>query len=246
MWLLTTQQRREEHNALPLVEDGFGRVSVRTTLSAGRWLTAILVWRTREVHRVAQSSLSRPLATAGVLGRHARHVVGLVLGEVRLRGGARRLPACPTGHSARHDEVGAEPWCSARRWRRCVSEPVDRPQLFVDGAVPMSDNRTPPPLPGRKLGSFVLQPTPRDIDLYTNAEQHVTCASCAKFRLRAGQEQMQRERFLERLVRENEWRIRHLGAPPETFGLCAETSDTITSMYSRACEHYRPANGRLR
>lgn len=116
----------------------------------------------------------------------------------------------------------------------------------LKGAVPMSDNRTPPPLPGRKLGSFVLQPTPRDIDLYTNAERHVTCASCAKFRLRAGQEQMQRERFLERLVRENEWRIRHLGAPPETFGLCAETSDTITSMYSRACEHYRPANGRLR
>lgn len=132
MWLLATQQRREEHNALPLVEDGFGRVSVRTTPGVERWLTAILVWRTREVHRVAQPSLSRPLATAGVLGRHARHVVGLVLGEVRLRGGARRFPACHTGHGARHDEVGAEPWCSARRWRRCVSETVDSPRLFVD------------------------------------------------------------------------------------------------------------------
>lgn len=99
---------------------------------------------------------------------------------------------------------------------------------------------------GQKLGTLVFRPTARDIEQYSNAGIHTTCASCAKFRHRAGQEQMRRERFLERLVRENEWKLHHLGAPPESFGLCAETSDTITSMYSRACEHYRPSNGRLR
>jgi hypothetical protein len=56
---------------------------------------------------------------------------------------------------------------------------------------------------------------------------------------------MAAERFLERLVLEEGWKTKHLGAPPSTFGLCAETNDKITSAYARACEHYRGRNGRI-
>ena len=98
---------------------------------------------------------------------------------------------------------------------------------------------------GRRTSSLVLQPSKQDLEQYANAERHLTCGTCVKFRLRAGQEQMRRERFLERLVLEEGWKVKHLGAPPSTMGLCAETNDTLTSAYSRACEHYRDRKGRI-
>jgi hypothetical protein len=95
-----------------------------------------------------------------------------------------------------------------------------------------------------KEESLIQMPNLEQQLAYADAHHHVTCGTCRKFRLKMGQDQMQKERFLERLVIEEQWKTKHLGAPPTTMGLCAETSDTITSAFARGCEHYRPRNGR--
>lgn len=95
----------------------------------------------------------------------------------------------------------------------------------------------------------VVAPTAEETQFYTNggfAQEATTCATCKKFDLAAGQRQMQSEQFTAKLVAEYQWKVRHLGAGPETFGLCKETNDRITSLFSAACPHYRSRNGSIR
>lgn len=81
---------------------------------------------------------------------------------------------------------------------------------------------------------------------YAEAHRHVTCGTCAKFNLTAGQGQMRKERFLERLVIEEQWKAKHLGAPVNTMGMCGEhNGELLTSAFARGCEHFRPRNGRV-
>ena len=94
--------------------------------------------------------------------------------------------------------------------------------------------------------SSVVTPNSQEAALYGDARR-VTCASCRHFQLQAGQETMKREQFLHRLVFEEQWKVRHLGAPPSTFGLCGESGGTtLTSIHTKACDHYTPARGRIR
>jgi hypothetical protein len=73
-----------------------------------------------------------------------------------------------------------------------------------------------------------------------------TCADCVSFDLEAGQRAMAKERFLERLVIENNWKTKYLGSPPQTMGFCRQGDHTLTSAFAAACQHYRPHNGRIR
>jgi hypothetical protein len=90
----------------------------------------------------------------------------------------------------------------------------------------------------------VVAPTENDMRMYSD-QRRLTCASCVKFAHRDGQLRMHEQKFIAKLVLEYQWKVHHLGAGPETFGLCRETNDRITSTYSPACEHYRARNGRL-
>lgn len=110
----------------------------------------------------------------------------------------------------------------------------------------MSGPKLPVMMGGREVSSAaVVTPDAGEMARYGNAGMHQVCATCLKFRLKQGQAAMAAERFLERLVIEEGWKTKHLGAPPSTFGLCAETNDKITSAYARACEHWRGRNGRI-
>jgi hypothetical protein len=90
----------------------------------------------------------------------------------------------------------------------------------------------------------VVAPTENDMKMF-GTQQRTTCASCVKFAHRDGQLRMHESRFLAKLVMEYQWKVHHLGAGPETFGLCRETSDRITSTFSPSCEHYRARHGRV-
>lgn len=93
----------------------------------------------------------------------------------------------------------------------------------------------------------VVAPTREETQFYTaGGFEATTCATCKKFDLAAGQRQMQQEQFTAKLVAEYQWKVRHLGAGPETFGLCGEHEGRITSLFSAACEFYRPRNGSIR
>lgn len=94
--------------------------------------------------------------------------------------------------------------------------------------------------------SPIVTPNSNEAALYGD-QRRVTCASCRHFRLQAGQKQMHEEQFLARLVAEEQWKVRHLGAPPSTFGLCGESDGTtLTSLHTKACDHYVPSRGRIR
>lgn len=91
----------------------------------------------------------------------------------------------------------------------------------------------------------VVGPSAKDIADYGQATR-TTCATCKAFKYQAGQEAMKAERFMERLVLEEQWKAHHLGAPPSTFGLCGMSNDTLTSIHTKACDQYIPRNGRIR
>lgn len=94
---------------------------------------------------------------------------------------------------------------------------------------------------GRPL---IAQATKAEEKLFTRADPK-TCADCRHFRLEDGQNAMKKQRFLERIVREEQWKTKYMGSSPETFGFC-NRSDALASMFAPACDQYKPANGRLR
>jgi hypothetical protein len=77
-----------------------------------------------------------------------------------------------------------------------------------------------------------------------------TCGSCQKFNQSdAAIAEIRSQKFYQRLVREDGWKLKHLGSDPSTHGLCDETSgdDTkLTGAFHKACEHYRENRGLVR
>lgn len=93
-------------------------------------------------------------------------------------------------------------------------------------------------------GGQLVQATPHDIENYTQAPTRV-CGTCRHFKLKEGQKKMMDERFAERIVLEEEWKLHHLGAPLDHFGVCdASGGQMATTTVSKAddCASYRPRN----
>lgn len=75
------------------------------------------------------------------------------------------------------------------------------------------------------------------------------CGNCRHFARREGQKRMDDQRFLERLVREDKWKVEHLGAPPTELGLCGLSvgGDTtrrgamLTSWNAKGCGEWAQA-----
>jgi len=68
------------------------------------------------------------------------------------------------------------------------------------------------------------------------------CGACRFFDHQGGREEIARQRFLERLVREEEWKLAHLGAPPDDLGLCGQSNgELVTSKMAAAhtCDMFR-------
>jgi len=95
-------------------------------------------------------------------------------------------------------------------------------------------------------GGQLVQATPHDIENYTAAPARV-CGTCRHFKLKEGQQKMMAERFTERIVLEESWKLKHLGAPLDHFGVCdASQGQMATTTVSKAdnCPGYQ-ANKRL-
>lgn len=76
------------------------------------------------------------------------------------------------------------------------------------------------------------------------------CGECKHFELAEGQRLMEAQRFVERLVREQEWKLHHLCSPANQLGLCGQSTSgapgenvTITGRITKACDHFKPNNG---
>lgn len=95
-------------------------------------------------------------------------------------------------------------------------------------------------------GSLVATPDAHDASLLENA--HNVCGTCKYFELMEGQKLMQATRFVERIVREDKWRVHHLASPLNQLGICGAASspggdETATGALSKACDQWRDAKG---
>ena len=72
-----------------------------------------------------------------------------------------------------------------------------------------------------------------------------TCGSCRFFNVKQGQVEMMKQKFADRLVLEDEWKLHHLGAPIDHLGLCEQSGGSmLTSTVAKACDHHRPRGGK--
>lgn len=103
-----------------------------------------------------------------------------------------------------------------------------------------------------KSRAQIYAPTKADVEAVESRRN--VCGECAYFDLEEGQRRIRETRFLERLERENGWRIEYLGSPPQQLGLCrawsgserAGEGETVTGVFHKACDGFRPANGLTR
>lgn len=76
-----------------------------------------------------------------------------------------------------------------------------------------------------------------------------TCAQCRYYDHERGQELVVETRFLERLVHEESWQVRHLAMHPNEIGLCgahdsgANQEHVITGAFHKACEQFQAKRG---
>ncbi len=88
-------------------------------------------------------------------------------------------------------------------------------------------------------GARVLTPSGEDIKSYGAGNMNV-CGHCKYFDLENGRKELVRQRFGEMLVREHEWKLKHLG-DVDTLALCgASGGETCVAFVSAACDQFRP------
>jgi hypothetical protein len=90
--------------------------------------------------------------------------------------------------------------------------------------------------------------TAQEVENFTQVPSR-TCGLCRYFELEKGREKIVRERFAERVVLENEWKLHHLGAPLDHMGVCGASNGTMatsTMADAGSCEGFRPRTGIFR
>ena len=69
------------------------------------------------------------------------------------------------------------------------------------------------------------------------------CGQCRYYDLEKGREEIIRQRFGEKVVRDYEWKLKHLG-DLDGLGLCGASGGEIAVQFvSRACDQFRPSKG---
>lgn len=75
----------------------------------------------------------------------------------------------------------------------------------------------------------------------------LTCSACEHFDIKKGRTEIIRQNFARRLVLEQEWALRHLGAGLDHLGLCGQSNGelAVTTM-SPACDNFTPRKGTIK
>jgi hypothetical protein len=86
----------------------------------------------------------------------------------------------------------------------------------------------------------ISTPSDQDTASFAVTPRRTICGDCKFFDLEAGRKEIIRQGFAERLAKEMEWNPDHVGAPPDSWGLCgASGGEMITSTHTLACDQYR-------
>ncbi len=74
---------------------------------------------------------------------------------------------------------------------------------------------------------------------------HRVCGECNYFDVENGRKEIIKQRFGERLVREQEWQLKHLGVPPDSLALCgASGGELAVTVVSKCCDQFRSRGSR--
>lgn len=107
--------------------------------------------------------------------------------------------------------------------------------------VPIASGNNNLSLKGRVVIDGVSQ---EEVDYIRKTSR--VCGECKFFDLRRGQELIQKNRFIERIQREEGWDPRFLGSPPHMLGVCRAhggssvkaAGECITGLFHRACDQF--------
>lgn len=115
------------------------------------------------------------------------------------------------------------------------------PVQFVD------DHTAPTQRIQGKRAPIVAGATAKDVENFARTPTRV-CGTCRHFRLEEGRKEIAKQRFLERVVLEEKWKLQHLGAPPDHLGICGQQPSMATSTVTNAgnCSGYQPRDGIFR
>lgn len=96
------------------------------------------------------------------------------------------------------------------------------------------------PTSGRKLKGRPLTVLPSDEDVAAfGSPRAATCGQCKNYDLEGGRKQIAGQRFLERLVLEENWKLHHVG-DLQSLGICRERPSMAVTYVSGACDSFRP------
>ncbi len=124
---------------------------------------------------------------------------------------------------------------------------ADRAQLQpMQGGLPVEfvDDYVAPTRRLRGKSAPIVGATAGEIENYAEAPRR-TCGTCRHFELRRGRQEIVRQKFLQRLVLEENWKLQHLGVPADHLGICGQKPSMATSTVTNAgtCPGYRARRG---
>lgn len=101
------------------------------------------------------------------------------------------------------------------------------PVIWKDGAT------------GKKMKGRPLTVVPTEEEVARlSSPRAATCGTCKYYDLEGGRKEIIEQRFLERLVQEEQWKVHHLG-DISSAGVCRERPSMVVTYVSSACESYR-------
>ena len=128
-------------------------------------------------------------------------------------------------------------------FERAAVEGPDREQLEAEFARAVQPQGLPTTIRSGphavQTTTTVVRPSVNDVLVFGDRGA-LTCGSCKYFDLENGRKEIVRQRFGEKVVKDYEWKLRHLGADVDAIGLCgASGGEMATSFVSKACDQYR-------
>lgn len=121
----------------------------------------------------------------------------------------------------------------------------EAPLLIPDQVQNVNINKQPAYLPDGSRAEIPAQvikaPTKEEVERIQSGR---TCGNCDCYEYDAGQGEIRRQRFYERMVEDEEWKREWLANPNamslDQFGMCGQSDDMIVPAMAPGCPHWRP------
>lgn len=123
-------------------------------------------------------------------------------------------------------------------------------ERFGPGSIPVTFKSGNIELPGKSAqvayegagDSKLVTPDAAEVAHFMRIKR--TCGECKHFdKSEKAKAEISNEQFYKRLVREEGWKLHHLGSDPSSHGLCAMKPGTLTGELHKGCDHFSQNNG---